>query len=143
MVRPRVVHELVDDGVDLFDIGGHMFASGQVRNAEFGFQPKPCQGSTQIVRNAGQHDGAVLLDLCQLSRHAVEFDIHFADLAGGRRFIEFTAREIAVAYTPRSDRQLPQGTIEQPCKQGSPRQGQSGSRYEPDDPCFADRRIKP
>jgi hypothetical protein len=82
VVGAGVVEELVDDGVELVDVGRHVLARVGIGHAHLGFQAQARQRRAQVVRDAGQHDGAVLLDLGQLLRHAVEADVHLADLAG-------------------------------------------------------------
>ena len=63
-----------------------------VGHAHLGFQPQARQRRAQVVRDAGQHDGAVLLDLGELLRHAVEADVDLADLAGRASFSSSGAR---------------------------------------------------
>ncbi len=46
---PRVVHELVDDRVELIDVGRHIAASFLVGDADFGFQSHARQRRAQIV----------------------------------------------------------------------------------------------
>ena len=142
MVGPCVVHELVDDRINLFYVIGHVLACRGVRDTEFGLQPQPSQRRAQVVRNAGQHDGAVLFDLDQLARHAVEFDVDFTDLAGRHFFVQFAGREVTFAHPAGGDRQVPQWAIDQACDQRRSRQRQRGRGHQPDDPGLADRWVE-
>jgi hypothetical protein len=58
-----------------------------VGHAHLGFQPQARQRRAQVVRDAGQHHGAVLLDQ-RLLGHAVEADVDLADLAGAGAFVQ-------------------------------------------------------
>src|SRR5690606_9536698 len=78
--RSRVFHQLADAVVDL----GQIFVDGLAglvgHVAHLDFQPDPRQGGAQVVGNPRQHDFAVGLVLPQVARHAVEGDVHVADL---------------------------------------------------------------
>ena len=84
LARARVVHELVDDGVELVDVQRHVAPGFLVLHAHLGFQPQPRQRRAQVVADAGQHHGAVFLHARQFARHAVEAPVDLADLAGER-----------------------------------------------------------
>ena len=102
-VRPRIVEEFVNDGVELRDVGRHVGACIDIGHAHFGFQPQARKRGAQIVRNASQHDDPVLLDFRQLLGHPVEADVDFADLAGGGFLVEQAGVEIAVAHAACSE----------------------------------------
>ena len=134
VVGARVVEEFVDDGVHLRDVGHHVFARFLVGHAHLGFQPQPGQRRAQVVRNAGQHLGAVLLDLGQLVGHAVEADVHLANLAGQRAFIQPGGLVVAVAHPRRGNRQLLERPVDQPRQQRRPDQGHGAHRGQPQQP---------
>ena len=76
-----------------------------VAHAHLGLQPQARQRRAQVVRDAGQHHRAVLLDLGELARHAVEAHVDLADLAGERVLVE-PRLELAVADAAGGERQL-------------------------------------
>ena len=86
----------------------------RVGHAHLGFQPQARQRRAQVVRDAGQHHGAVLLDLGQLLRHAVEADVDLADLAGDGLLVEPAGVELAVAHAAGGERQLLERPVDQP-----------------------------
>ena len=88
MIRARIVQKLVDDGVELLDVGHHVLARILLGHTHFGFQTQTRQRRAQVMRDTSQHDHAVLFNLGQLLRHAVEADVHCANLAGGDGFIQ-------------------------------------------------------
>jgi hypothetical protein len=64
------------------------------------------------VRDAGQHDGAVLLYLRELARHPVEAHVDLTDLARHRRLVKARI-ELAFADACRCEGQLLQRLIDQ------------------------------
>ena len=86
--RPRVIHELVDDRVELVDVHRHVALGLVVVDAHLGFQPQPGQRGAQVMADAGQHHGAVFLHTRQFTGHAVEAAVDLADLAGQRVFVQ-------------------------------------------------------
>ena len=85
---PRVVHELVDDGVELVDVQSHIGLGFFVGHAHLGFQAQPGQRCAQVVADAGQHHGAVFFHARQFAGHAVEAHVDLADLAGQRVLVQ-------------------------------------------------------
>ena len=49
LTRARVVHEFVDDGVELFNVGHHVAAGLFVGHAHFRFQPHARQRRAQVM----------------------------------------------------------------------------------------------
>jgi hypothetical protein len=98
MIGAGVVQELVDGGVELHDVGHHMLARHIVIDAHLGLQAQARQRRAQVVGDAGQHHGAVLLQLGQLLRHAVEADVDLADFAGHGLLVELAGVEVALAH---------------------------------------------
>ena len=68
----RGVEKLGDDGVHLFDVGGGGFARGFVGDRQLTFQAQAGERRAQVVRNPGQHDGALGGGALQVVGHAVE-----------------------------------------------------------------------
>ncbi len=86
--RARIVQELADDGVHLLDVGHHQLAGLVVDRAHLGFQAQARERRAQIVRDAGEHHGAVGLQLLEVPHHLVEAVIrlgHFRAAALGQR----------------------------------------------------------
>ena len=140
VVGARVVEKLVDDGVDLVDVGRHVFARLLVGHAHFGFQPQPRQRRAQVVRDAGEHERAVLLDLREALRHAVEADVDLADLAGGHGLVELAGFKIAIAHAACGERQFLERAVDQACDHRSPGQREQGGGAQPDQPGGAGHR---
>ena len=86
------------------------------------------------MRDAREHEGAVLFDLAELLRHAVEADVHLADLAGGHGFVELAGVEIAVAHAAGGERQALERAVDEARDQGSARQRENRGCGQPDQP---------
>ncbi len=84
----RVVHKLPNDGAGLLNIGHHVGAGLFVRHAHLGFQAQTRQGGAQVMRDASQHQAAIMLNLCQLPHHAVEALVHRTYFGGGGVFVQ-------------------------------------------------------
>ena len=112
-VGAGVVEELVDDGVELVDVGGHHLAGVGVGHAQFGLQPQPCERRAQVVRDARQHHCPVLIDLGELGGHPVEADVDLPDLAGHRILVEPAGVEVAIAHAAGSEGQLLERPVDQ------------------------------
>ena len=97
-VGAGVVQKLADDGVQLRNVGGHVGAGVRVGHTHLGLQPQPGQRGAQVMRNAGQHHRAVLLDLGQALGHAVKADVDLADLTGLHAFVQAAGLKIALAH---------------------------------------------
>ena len=83
-----------------------------VLHAHLGFEAQARERRAQVVRDAGEHHGAVLLDLGELARHPVEAHVDLADLAGHRRLVE--ARVVlAFADAAGGERQLLERPVDQ------------------------------
>ena len=131
---PGVVQKLVDDGVELADVGGHVFARILVGHAHLGFQAQAGQRRAQVVRNAGQHDDPVLLDLGQLLGHAVKADVDLANFAGGYFLIEQAGVEISITHAAGRKRQLPERLVDQARDESRTGKRQGRGDSEPDHP---------
>ena len=142
MVRPSVVEELVDRGVELHDVCHHVLAGHFIGHAHLGFQPQACERRAQVVRNARQHHGAVLLQLGQFLRHAVEADVHFADFAGHYFLVEVARCEVAVLDAVGRVGELLERPVDQPRNGRRTGQGQRPCRDQPDQPGTAARRAE-
>jgi hypothetical protein len=96
----------VDDRVELVDVHRHVALRFLVLDAHLGLETQPRKGSAQVVRDAGEHHRAVLLDLGELARHPVEAHVDLADLARHRRLVE--ARVVLALADPagRDERSL-------------------------------------
>ncbi len=94
------------------------------------------------MRNAGQHDGAVLFDLGQALRHAVEADVDLADFAGVDFFAQAAGTKIALLYPAGSKRKFLEGAVDQARNQRSTRQRQRCGHRQPDHPGFAATHIQ-
>ena len=134
VVGACVIKKLVDGGVKLHDVGHHVLACDFIHHAHFGFEPQARQRRAQVVRNAGQHDGAVLLQLGKLLCHAVEADVHFADFTGHRFFVEAAGGEITIAHAVGGIRKLLERPVDQPGNGSSAGQRKGACRDEPDQP---------
>ena len=132
-----VIKKLIDDGVELRDIRRHVVPGLRVSDAELGLQAQPCQGRAQVVRDAGKHDGAVVLHFGQLARHAVETRVNRQDFRGGDGLVQRAGSEIPLPHPERSQRQLLEWLVDQARYQGGPGQRQYGDGDQPDDPCLA------
>ena len=142
MVGAGVVQELVDGGVELNDVGHHVFAGDVVHHAHFGLEPQARQGRAQVVRNAGQHHRAVLFQLGQLLGHAVEADVHLADFAGHHLFVQVAGGEVSVFDAVGGVRQLLERAVDQPRNRRSPGQRQRPGGDEPNEPGAPARRAE-
>ena len=84
-----------------------------VGHAHLGFQPQARQRRAQVVRDAGQHHGAVLLDLGQLRamrlKPMLTSRISLVTVFSSRRRIE-----VAVAHAAGGERQLLERPVDQP-----------------------------
>ena len=134
VVGPRVVQEFVDGGVQLHDVGHHVFAGNVVLHAHLGFQAQARQRGAQVVRDAGQHHGALLLQLGQFLRHAVEADVDLADLAGHGLLVELAGGKVAIAHAVGGVAQLLEGAVDQARDHGRAGQRQQARRAQPDQP---------
>ena len=134
VVGPRVVEELVDDGVELRDVGRHVVARVLVGHAHLGFEPQARQRRAQVVRDAGQHHGAVLLDLGELVGHAVEADVDRPDLVGAGALVEPVRLVFAFAHLQRGPRQLLERQVDEARDQRRAGQRQRHRRHQPDQP---------
>ena len=141
-VGTRVVQELVDDGVELCHIGGHVRQRFWVCHAHLGLQAQPGQGRAQVMRNTGQHQGAVLVELGELLRHAVKADVDIADLAGVHRLVEPAGHEVAFAHPARRKGQGLERAVDQARDQGRAGQRQASGHDQPNDPGGATARAK-
>ena len=142
MVGARVVEKLVDGGIELDDVRHHVFARDFVGYAHFCLQSQACQGRAQIVRNAGEHDRAVLLQLGKLLRHAVEADVHLANLAGHSLFVESAGSKVAVAHAVGGKRQAFERLVDQPGNRRRPGERQDAGGHQPDQPGAPTRRCE-
>ena len=61
VVGAGVVQKLINRCIQLDDVGNHVLPRDIVGHAHFGFQAQAGQRGAQIVGDARQHDGAVLL----------------------------------------------------------------------------------
>ena len=61
MVGAGVVQKLINRCIQLDDVGNHVLPRDIVGHAHFGLQAQAGQRGAQIVGDARQHDGAVLL----------------------------------------------------------------------------------
>ena len=124
------------------NVGRHQIARLRIRHAELRLQPQARQWRAQVVRDAGQHDGAVLFDLRQRAGHAIELPVDGANLAPGAGLAEHAAGEIALTDPRSSLRQVLQWAVDQAGKRRRARQRQGGRDDEPDDPGGARRRVQ-
>ena len=122
MVRPRIVQKLVDGGVQLHDVCHHVSAGNVVLHTHFGFQTQACQRRAQIVRNACQHDGALLLQLGQLLGHTVKANVDFTNLAGDGSFIQLAGGKVAIAHAVGCVAELFERAVNQACNHRRARQ---------------------
>ena len=84
-----------------------------VLHAHLGLEAQARERRAQVVRDAGEHHGAVLLDLGELARHPVEAHVDLADLAGQRGLVE--ARVVfAFADAAGREREVLQRPVDQP-----------------------------
>ena len=134
MVGAGVVQEFVDGGVELHDVGHHVLARHVVHHAHLGLQPQAGQRRAQVVGDAGQHHRAVLLQLGQFLRHAVEADVDLADLAGDGFLVELAGVEVAISHAVGRIAQLLERPVDQARDGCRPRQGQQAGRDQPDQP---------
>ncbi|MPM74487.1 hypothetical protein SDC9_121475 [bioreactor metagenome] len=132
-----VVQELVDGGIELHDVGHHVFAGHVVGHAHFGFQAQASQRGAQVMRDAGEHDGTVLLELGEFLRHAVEADVHLADFAGHGLFVELAGREVAILDAVGGIGQLLERSVDQPRDHGGSGERQGACGNQPDQPGLA------
>ena len=95
------------------------------------------------MRNAGQHHGAVLLDLCQLLGHAVKAHIHCPNLTGAHRLVQHAGLKVALAHPVSCKGQIFQRSIDQAGNPGGTRQRQGHRNQQPDHPQPACRRVEP
>src|SRR5690606_429143 len=109
--RARVFHQLPDAVVDLRQVFVDGLARFVADRAHFDLETHAGQGRAQIVRYARQHDFAVGFSLAQVARHAVEGDVHFADLE--RAFFGQGRRSFAARKLLRHLGQLGQGAIDE------------------------------
>ena len=135
----RVVHELVDDRVELFDVQRHVALRFLVGHAHLGFQAQPRQRRAQVVRDAGQHHRAVFLHLGQLARHAVEAAVDLADLAGQRVLVQ-AGVEVAFADAAGGEGQFAQRTVDEPSDDHRPDQRGQQRDADPHEPGAARHR---
>ena len=135
-----VVEKFVDDRVELLDVCNHVITGVRVGHTQFGFQPQARQRCAQIVRNTGQHDDAVLLNLGELLGHAVKADVDFTNLAGGDFLVEQAGVKVAVAHAAGRKRQLLERAVDEPRDQRRAEQRHRRSRHQPDGPGAAARR---
>jgi hypothetical protein len=91
----------------------HVVAGVLVGHAHLGLQPQARQRRAQVMRDAGQHHRAVLLDLGQLLGHAVEADVDLTDLAGGDFFVQVAGVEVAAAHPAGGKGELLQRLVDQ------------------------------
>ena len=136
-IRARVVEELVDRGVELHDVGHHVIARDIVAHAHLGFEAQARQRGAQIVRDAGQHDRAVLLQLGEFLRHSVEADIHLADFTGHRFFVELAGGKVAVLHLVGGVGELFERTVDEARNHRGTGQRQRTRRDQPDEPGLA------
>ena len=128
-----VVHELIDDRVQLVDVCGDVSFRLLINHAHLRFQAQTCQWCTQVVRNACEHHGAIFIHFRQLACHAVEALVHFANLAGDHGFIQHRVI-LALANATGSERQLFQRLVDQTRNRGRTQDGRHKSDAHPDEP---------
>ena len=136
MVGAGVVQEFVDGGVQLHDVGHHVFARHVVIHAHFRFKAQARQRRAQVVGDTGQHHGAVLLQLGQFFGHTVEADIDLADFAGHGFFVEMAGVEVTLAHSIGGIGQLFERPVDQPRNGSRPREREQGRCHQPDQPCL-------
>ncbi len=68
----REIEELANDAIHLLDVVDHALACPLVARLYLDAQAQPRQRRAQIMRDAGQEQGAVLLDLPQVGQHPIE-----------------------------------------------------------------------
>jgi hypothetical protein len=105
-----------------------------VGHAHLGFEAQARERRAQVVRDAGQHDGAVLLDLRQLIRHAVEADVDRADLVGAGPFVEPVRLVFAFAHLAGGARQLLERPVDEARDERGAGQRQHHRRDQPHQP---------
>ena len=72
--------ELMDDGVDALDFLDHRRLGGVGQDAHLHFQAQPGEWGAHVVRDAGQHDGAVGIHGLQVASQLVKAAIEHGDL---------------------------------------------------------------
>ena len=82
-------------------------------DAHLGLEAQARERRAQVVRDAGEHHRAVLLDLGELARHPVEAHVDLADLAGHRVLVEARV-ELALADAAGGERQVLERPVDQP-----------------------------
>jgi hypothetical protein len=112
-----------------------------VSHTHLGLQPQARERRAQVMRDAGQHHRAVLLDLGQLLGHAVEADVDFADLAGGYLLVKVAGVEVAAAHPAGGKGKLLQRLVDQPRDDGRAGQRQGCGHHQPDHPGLASQRA--
>ena len=80
LVRSREVEKLADDPVHLVDVVDHAGTRRFVARLHFDAEPQPRERRAQVVRNAGEQDRTVVLELAQARHHAVHSAVELHDL---------------------------------------------------------------
>ena len=79
---PGVVEELPDDCVHLLDVRLHALLFFFREVGQLDLQAHARQRRAQVVRNAGQNEGAIGFDAVQVMHHLVEAPVGFDHFAG-------------------------------------------------------------
>ncbi len=111
-----------------------MLARLRVGHAHLGFQAQARKRRAQVVRDAGEHDGAVLVEFGELACHAIEADIDLADLMRADAFVQMAGLEVALAHHGGGKGELLERAVDQARDQCRSGHRQCSRDPEPDQP---------
>jgi len=126
-----VFEELADDPVHLLDVGRHPGARRLVLLRHLDPEPQARERRPQVVRNAGEQQRPVLLELLQVRRHPVETVIELRDL--GRAAFGQRRRRLAASHALHGGVQLAQRPREVAREAVGPEDQDRGEDQAPDD----------
>ena len=114
--------ELMDDGVDALDLLDHGRLGCVGQGAHFHFQTQPGERGAHVVRDAGQHDGAVGVHGLQVAGQLVEAAVEHGDL--GRAAFTEPGRRLAPRETIDGAGQVGQRPVDEPADEQATDHGQ-------------------
>jgi hypothetical protein len=132
----RELEELADHLVHLVDVRAHALQRLGARAAHLQREAQARERRAHVVRDAGEHHGALALERLEVARHAVEGTRHRRELArpafGERR------GRLAAPHAPRGARERAQRARERGGDQRGAEQGEHEQQRSPAEPAQAE-----
>ena len=79
-IRAREFQELTDDAVHFLDVGDHAGQRGVVARFHLDAEPQSRERCAKVVRDTGQQQRAILLELAQVRGHPIHAAIEVGNL---------------------------------------------------------------